>query len=183
MRDCPRVQFLNKSDGIRQFAVDGWWPWVRVCRLGALWIGGIGSADDAWARRYAALGTSAVSRACIVWYSRISNPKAAAVSSGHGSVSSGRGTRLNSRWARSAAWSTSNRVRQRAGSLTLQSRASVGAASWLSPFGGVFGDPNAPLHYTTCHTTRVLTFPERRSEPAKLRAEVGETRKSLPVLR
>jgi hypothetical protein len=49
-------------------------------------------------------------------------------------------------------------------------RTSIGTASWLSPFGGVFGDPNAAFHMP-CFTARVLAFPERCSELAQLRPE------------
>jgi hypothetical protein len=53
-------------------------------------------------------------------------------------------------------------------------RASIGAAPWCHLFGELFGDPNAALHYMPRHTARVIKFPERRSELAKLRDEVRE---------
>jgi hypothetical protein len=46
-------------------------------------------------------------------------------------------------------------------------------ACWRHRFGGIFGNPNAPLDYLTPDTARVLTFRERRSEFAKLGDEIG----------
>ncbi len=55
-------------------------------------------------------------------------------------------------------------------------RLAIGAASWR-PLGGLFGNPNYMPH----DTARVIKFPERRSELAKLRAEIEEMRKTVSV--
>jgi hypothetical protein len=39
-------------------------------------------------------------------------------------------------------------------------RLSIGSASWC-PFGGIFGNPNAALHYKPCYTARILKFPAK----------------------
>ncbi len=59
--------------------------------------------------------------------------------------------------------------------------AQVGNASWVCPFGGIFGDINAALHYMPCHTARVIKFPERRNEIAKLRSEIQEVSRTVSV--
>ena len=41
-------------------------------------------------------------------------------------------------------------------------RVFIGAASWCRPFGGLFGDPNAALHYMPRDTARIIKFPARR---------------------
>jgi hypothetical protein len=53
-------------------------------------------------------------------------------------------------------------------------RMAIGAASWCSPFSGMFGD--AALCYMPRETAKVIKFPERRSDIAKLRAELEEMR-------
>jgi hypothetical protein len=60
-------------------------------------------------------------------------------------------------------------------------RASVGAASWCIPFGGVFGRTYAVLHHGPYYTARVLAFPERRSELAKISDEIAEMERILLV--
>jgi hypothetical protein len=50
-----------------------------------------------------------------------------------------------------------------------------------SPFWGVFGDPTMLLRYAPRYTARVIKFPERRNEIAKLRAEIEEMRKTVSV--
>jgi hypothetical protein len=59
--------------------------------------------------------------------------------------------------------------------------AEVGNASWMHLFGAIFGDPNAALKYMPCNTARVIQFPERRSELAKLRGEIAEMSRILAV--
>jgi hypothetical protein len=49
-----------------------------------------------------------------------------------------------------------------------------------SPFWGVFGDPAILLHMPY-HMARILKFPERRSELARLKAEIKELRKTVSV--
>jgi hypothetical protein len=49
----------------------------------------------------------------------------------------------------------------------------------VSPFWGVFGDPTILLRYMPLYTGRIIKFPERRSEIAKLRAEIEEMRVSV----
>jgi hypothetical protein len=55
-------------------------------------------------------------------------------------------------------------------------RASVGKASLCVPFGGIFGDPNAPMHHPPRQTARVIRFPERHTELAKLGDAIKEVR-------
>ena len=50
-----------------------------------------------------------------------------------------------------------------------------------SPFWGVFGDPTIVLRYASPYTPRVIKFPERRNEIAKLRTEIEEMRKTVSV--
>ena len=50
-----------------------------------------------------------------------------------------------------------------------------------SPFWGVFGDPTIVLRYAPRYTARVIKFPERRNEIAKLRTEIEEMRKTVSV--
>ena len=50
-----------------------------------------------------------------------------------------------------------------------------------SPFRCVFGDPTIVLRYAPRYTARVIKFPERRNEIAKLRAEIEEMRKTGSV--
>ena len=50
-----------------------------------------------------------------------------------------------------------------------------------SPFWGAFGDPTIVLRYAPRYTARVIKFPERRNEIAKLRAEIEEMRKTGSV--
>jgi hypothetical protein len=54
-------------------------------------------------------------------------------------------------------------------------RASIGAASWCYRFGACFGDTNYGLHRDTAH---IIKFPERRSDIAKLRAELEEMKRT-----
>jgi hypothetical protein len=51
-----------------------------------------------------------------------------------------------------------------------------------SPFWGVFGDPTLVLRYASPYTARVIKFPERRNEIARLRAEIEEMRKTVSVV-
>jgi hypothetical protein len=46
-----------------------------------------------------------------------------------------------------------------------------------SPWAHVFGDPNAASFYTA----RIIRFPERRNELAKLRGDVEEMRRTISV--
>ena len=48
-----------------------------------------------------------------------------------------------------------------------------------SPFWGVFGDPTIVLRYASPYTARIIKFPERRSEIAKLRAEIEELQRTF----
>jgi hypothetical protein len=59
-------------------------------------------------------------------------------------------------------------------------RASVGAASWLQPFAGIFGDTSAfPVPRSTAS---ILAFPGCfRGEILKLKAELAEIRRSICV--
>jgi hypothetical protein len=57
---------------------------------------------------------------------------------------------------------------------TWRARIAIGNASWCTPFWGIFGDLNAALHYLPCRVARILKFPERRSDIAKLKAEIAE---------
>ena len=50
-----------------------------------------------------------------------------------------------------------------------------------SPFWGVFGDPTTLLRYVPLYTARIIKFPERRSDLAKLRAEIEEMEKIVSV--
>ena len=50
-----------------------------------------------------------------------------------------------------------------------------------SPFYGVFGSPNAPVHHMLLYSARILKVPERRSEFAKIRNEIAETRRMISV--
>ena len=50
-----------------------------------------------------------------------------------------------------------------------------------SPFWGVFGDPTIALRYAPRYTGRVIKFQERRSELAKLRAEIAEMSRIVSV--
>ena len=56
-------------------------------------------------------------------------------------------------------------------------RRSIGAASWVHPFGEIFGDLKAVLRRVPRHVARVLKFPERRNEIAKLRSEIEEIKR------
>jgi hypothetical protein len=58
-------------------------------------------------------------------------------------------------------------------------RMSIGAASWCSPFRGIYGEV-APHSMPVCSAT-ILKFPDRRSDIAKLRAEVEELRRFISV--
>jgi hypothetical protein len=61
-------------------------------------------------------------------------------------------------------------------------RASVGAASWCMPFGNLFGDPNAVLHYMPRPIARVLAFPGCfRGEIAQIRSELDELKRTIWV--
>jgi hypothetical protein len=57
---------------------------------------------------------------------------------------------------------------------TWRARIAIGNASWLHPFWGVFGDPTILLSCAPRYTARVIEFPERRSEIARLRGEIEE---------
>jgi hypothetical protein len=57
--------------------------------------------------------------------------------------------------------------------------AAIGSASWLQLFFGIFGDLNAALHYLPCRAARILKFPERRSDLARLRAEIEELQRTF----
>jgi hypothetical protein len=50
-----------------------------------------------------------------------------------------------------------------------------------SLFWGVFGDPTILLRYAPLYTARIIKFPERRSELARLKAEIKELRKTVSV--
>jgi len=50
-----------------------------------------------------------------------------------------------------------------------------------SPFLGVFGNLNAALHQAFFYTARIIRFPERRGDLAKLRAELNELRRTISV--
>jgi hypothetical protein len=62
---------------------------------------------------------------------------------------------------------------------TWRARIAIGNASWFHPFWGVFGDPTIVLRYAPRYTARVIKFPERRSEIARIRAEIEEMRKTV----
>jgi hypothetical protein len=62
-----------------------------------------------------------------------------------------------------------------------EANAEIGNASWVHPFRDIFGKLNAALHYLPCHAARILKFPERRSDLARLRAEIEEMRKTVSV--
>ena len=49
----------------------------------------------------------------------------------------------------------------------------------VSPFWGVFGDPTIVLRYASPYTARIIKFPQRRSEIAKLRAEIEELQRTF----
>jgi hypothetical protein len=49
------------------------------------------------------------------------------------------------------------------------------------PFYGIFGNAHALLNYMPYHVARILKFPERRSEIAKLRSEIEEIRRTVSV--
>jgi hypothetical protein len=74
-----------------------------------------------------------------------------------------------------------HRLRQHCGYIAPErielGRASIGAASWCSAFSGIFGE--AGLHHTPIYSATIIMFPERRSEIARLRAEVEELRRSV----
>jgi hypothetical protein len=57
---------------------------------------------------------------------------------------------------------------------------SIGGASWF-PFAGIFGNAHAVLNYMPRYTVRILKFPERRSEIAKLRGEIAEMSRAVSV--
>jgi hypothetical protein len=50
-----------------------------------------------------------------------------------------------------------------------------------APQASIFGNLNAALHSLPCRTARILKFPERRNDFAKLRAEIEEMRKTVSV--
>ena len=56
----------------------------------------------------------------------------------------------------------------------IKANAEIGNASWLHAFAGIFGNLNDALHYLPCRVAKIIKFPERRSEIARLRAEVAE---------
>jgi hypothetical protein len=60
-------------------------------------------------------------------------------------------------------------------------RASIGAASWRSAFSGIFGDATTALHYMPLYSATIISFPERRSELARLRAEIEELKRCVGV--
>ena len=64
---------------------------------------------------------------------------------------------------------------------TWRARIAIGNASWLQSFFGIFGDPTILLRYAPRYTARVIKFPERRSELARLKAEIKELRKTVSV--
>ena len=49
----------------------------------------------------------------------------------------------------------------------------------MHPFSDIFGNLNAALHHMPYHMARILKFPERRSEIARLKAEIKELRKTV----
>jgi len=49
----------------------------------------------------------------------------------------------------------------------------IGLKGWAR----IFGDPNATSYYVA----RIIKFPERRSELARLKAEIKELRKTVSV--
>jgi hypothetical protein len=72
------------------------------------------------------------------------------------------------------------------GMVTSTGRASKTAVSPLAARRGVrspgiFGNLDAALHYLPCRAARILKFPERGSEIARLRAEIEEMRKTVSV--
>ena len=52
----------------------------------------------------------------------------------------------------------------------------IGNASSCHAFSGCFGDPNYGLHRDTAN---IIKFPERRSDIAKLRAEIEEMNRTV----
>jgi len=60
-----------------------------------------------------------------------------------------------------------------------EANAEIGNASWMHPFSDIFGNLNAALHHMPYHMARILKFPERRSEIARLKAEIKELRKTV----
>ena len=64
---------------------------------------------------------------------------------------------------------------------TWRARIAIGNTSWLHLFWGVFGDPTILLRYAPLYTARIIKFPERRSELARLKAEIKELRKTVSV--
>jgi hypothetical protein len=48
---------------------------------------------------------------------------------------------------------------------------------------GLFGDPRGLSYVVPYYMARVIKFPERRSEIAKLRAEIGEMRANIVAQR
>jgi hypothetical protein len=50
-----------------------------------------------------------------------------------------------------------------------------------SPFWGVFGAPTIVLRYASPYMAKIIKFPERCSEPAKLRAEIAEMSRIVSV--
>jgi hypothetical protein len=61
----------------------------------------------------------------------------------------------------------------------IAANAEIGNASWCTAFAGIFGDVNAVLHYMPRPTARIIRFPERGNEIAKIRAELEEMRKTV----
>ncbi len=47
------------------------------------------------------------------------------------------------------------------------------------PWADVLGSPNAALRYMPLYTARIIKFPERRSEIAKLKAELEEVKRAI----
>ena len=52
-----------------------------------------------------------------------------------------------------------------------------------SPFWGVFGDPTIVLRYASPYTARIIKFPQRRSEIAKLRPRLRNCNERFGALR
>jgi hypothetical protein len=63
----------------------------------------------------------------------------------------------------------------------IDANAEVGNAAWMHPFSKIFGNLNGALHHMPHDTARVLKFPERRSDLARLRSEIQEMKRSVSV--
>jgi hypothetical protein len=61
----------------------------------------------------------------------------------------------------------------------IDANAEIGNASWVHPFWGVFGDPTILVRYMPLYMARIIKFPERRSEIAKIRAELKELQRTF----